>query len=228
MMKSAFILFLTISLLSGCIGDDILFDTVEETVRITARVDTLGVDDTYTFSARFTNNIGSVEERTINWYSSDPGILSIDQSGLAMGITKGIATVIAEVMLDDASAVRDSASVVVDAETGSENNLDIRTGKIRTTSSYLLEGDFSLRQEGDKLILSVEGNYKASDRLPGLYLYLTNNANTINNAFEIGKVTVFEGQHMYEISGVGLNDYDYLLYYCKPFSVKVGDGEISD
>lgn len=227
-MKSVFILFLTISLLSGCIGDDILFDTVEETVRITARVDTLGVDDTYTFSARFTNNIGSVEERTINWYSSDPSILSIDQSGLAMGITKGIATVTAEVILDDASAVRDSASVVVDAETGSENNLDIRAGKIRTTSSYVLEGDFSLRQEGDKLILSVGDNYKASDRLPGLYLYLTNNANSINNAFEVGKVTVFQGQHLYEISGVGLNDYDYLLYYCKPFSVKVGDGEISD
>jgi hypothetical protein len=227
-MKSVAMLFFGLLLLGGCIGDDIIFDTVEETVRITARVDTLGVDETYVFSARFTNNIGSVEERPVNWYSSDPGILTIDQSGTAMGIAKGLATVTAEVILDNASAVRDSVPVAVDAETGSENNSDVRTGKIRTTSSYVLEGDFSLRREGDKLILDVEGNYKASDRLPGLYLYLTNNANTINNAFEIGMVTVFEGAHRYEISGVGLNDYDYLLYYCKPFSVKVGDGEISD
>ena len=31
---------------------------------------------------------------------------------------------------------------------------------------------------------------------------------------------------LHRISGVGLNDYDYLLYWCKPFSVKVGDGEM--
>ena len=62
--------------------------------------------------------------------------------------------------------------------------------------------------------------------LPGLYAYLTNNPSTVNNAFEIGRVETFSGAHSYRISGVGLNDYDDLLYWCKPFSVKVGDGEM--
>ena len=69
-------------------------------------------------------------------------------------------------------------------------------------------------------------DYQASTSLPGLYVYLTNNPATANNAFEIGRVEIFNGAHSYRISGVGLNEYDYLLYWCKPFSVKVGDGEI--
>ena len=227
-MKAAFFL-LTLGLfINGCIGDDILFDTVEESLRITASVDTLGVGDNYTFSARFTNNIGMVEERTIVWYSSDQTVLTIDPTGMATGIEKGSAFIIAEVLLDNTTLIKDSVQVTVDAETSPENNSDTRSGQIRTTSSYVLEGDFSLREEEDKLILEFEANYKASDRLPGLYVYLTNNANTNNNAFEIGKVSVFEGEHKYEISGVSLKDYDYVLYYCKPFSVKVGDGELSD
>ena len=40
-------------------------------------------------------------------------------------------------------------------------------------------------------------------------------------------VQVFDGAHEYALpAGIGLLDYDYLLYYCKPFGVKVGDGAI--
>ena len=46
---------------------------------------------------------------------------------------------------------------------------------------------------------------------------------------EIGAVEVFKGAHSYILEGdIPLNQYDYLLYYCKPFNVKVGDGPIGD
>ena len=46
---------------------------------------------------------------------------------------------------------------------------------------------------------------------------------------EIGEVKVFKGAHRYTIGGdIALNQYKYLLYYCKPFNVKVGDGEFGD
>jgi len=62
-----------------------------------------------------------------------------------------------------------------------------------------------------------------------LYVYLTNNPSTTAGALEIGKVTVFEGTHIYTIEGdIPLNQYNYLLYFCKPFNVKVGDGEIGE
>jgi len=101
-----------------------------------------------------------------------------------------------------------------------------RIGTIRTTSSYKLEGDFTLKEEDGKLIIDIADNYEASDALPGLYIYLTNNPNTNTGAVEIGAVDIFKGAHTYEVTGVNINDFDYLLYFCKPFGVKVGDGEI--
>ena len=120
----------------------------------------------------------------------------------------------------------DAIEVVVSKEEVTGNPSEERSGAIRTTSSYLLEGSFTLRQDGNDIVLEFADNYRASTSLPGLYVYLTNNPSTSNNAFEIGRVETFEGAHSYRISGVGLNDYDYLLYWCKPFSVKVGDGEM--
>jgi len=42
-------------------------------------------------------------------------------------------------------------------------------------------------------------------------------------------VVTFDGAHDYILDdNVGLFDYNYLVYFCKPFNVKVGDGEISE
>ena len=75
------------------------------------------------------------------------------------------------------------------------------------------------------LVLSM--TLTACSSLPGLYLYLTNNPNTINGAQEVGEVTIFSGAHSYSIPNTGINEYNYLLYWCKPFSVKVGEGKIN-
>lgn len=211
--------------LSSCIQDDVIFDTVEEVVRITSRVDTLAVGDTYQFEARFNNNIGEAENRPIEWLSSNPEILSINQLGEASGLQKGQVSVIASVNIDNIKLVSDTVQVTVDEET-IENPDNEKGGSIQTTSSYLLEGTFTMSLSGGKVILEFEEDYKASRSLPGLYLYLTNNPNSVSNALEIGKVEVFEGIHSYTIEGIGLDDYTYLLYYCKPFRVKVGDGKI--
>lgn len=212
--------------LSGCIGDDIIFDTVPEAVRILNPLDSLTVGNTHQFEARFTNNIGQAEERNVIWSCSDEAVMSVDENGLATGLAEGKATITAEVLLDGQAPVSDAVEVVVSEEEVVGNPSEARSGMIRTTSSYLLEGSFTLRQDGDDIVLEFGDDYRASTSLPGLYVYLTNNPATANNAFEIGRVQTFSGGHSYRISGVGLNDYDYLLYWCKPFSVKVGDGAI--
>ena len=56
---------------------------------------------------------------------------------------------------------------------------------------------------------------------------MTNNPNTASGAKEIQKVTVFNGAHKYIITNTKINDFNHLLYWCKPFGVKVGDGEIN-
>ncbi len=100
-------------------------------------------------------------------------------------------------------------------------------GEIISTSSYILEGNFRYEHNGTQITLSLDENYRASTSLPGLYLNLGNNPNTVNGAIEIAKVTVFNGAHEYILPpSIELADYKYLIYWCKPFSVPVGEGAI--
>lgn len=102
-------------------------------------------------------------------------------------------------------------------------------GQIRTTSSYTLKGNFRYEHNGTQIILSLDDTYRASSSLPGLYLYLTNNPNSPEDGYEVGAVTVFAGAHSYNLpSSINLMDYKYLLYWCKPFRVKVGDAQLFD
>ena len=105
-----------------------------------------------------------------------------------------------------------------------------RSGVIATTSSYALTGDFTMTSNQNGLLeIALGENYRASTSLPGLYVYLTNNPNSINGAFEVGKVTVFEGEHSYTLpADISITDHSYLMYWCKPFSVKVGGGDITE
>ena len=176
----------------------------------------------------YTNQIGQIEEPPISWTSSDSSVLSVDQTGLAMGITKGQALLICKVETADQPAVSDTAWVVVDDETGMVGQVTERVGALQTTSSYVLEGSFKLRAEGTDLVLELNDDYKASSSLPGLYVYLTNNPNSVSGAFEIGAVTTFSGTHSYDISGIDISEYGYVLYFCKPFGVKVGDGKFQN
>ena len=217
--------FWVVLVFNNCIGDDILDDAVPESVMITNPIDTIGQGDAYQFEARFLNNVGIEENRPVKWTSSAPSLLSIDQNGLANGLTKGVAVITAEVALTGKPSVTDVIQVVIADNTSTNPNDNTRAGKLKATSSYTLTGDFTLEKQGSDLILTLAGNYKASSSLPGLYVYLSNNPNSIANALEIGPVTVFYGAHAYTIGGnIGLNDYAHLLYYCKPFNVKVGEG----
>ena len=101
-------------------------------------------------------------------------------------------------------------------------------GTIRTTSSYRLTGsyEYGLNDAG-QLVLDIGDDYEASTALPGLYVYLTNNPNSPSEAYELAKVTVFSGAHSYILpSSIDISDYKYILYWCKPFSIKVGDSTI--
>lgn len=229
-MKHLFFTLIGLSLiLPGCIGDDIQDDEVDETFRITTALDTLGQGQTFQLRYRYTNNIGVEEEPDIFWNTSDASILSVNDNGLLTGEAKGTATVTARVELPD-ETLMDEMAVVVDEETieppPPPPASTSRTGTIKTTSSYLLEGSFEVFATDTGIRIEIAGDYQASTALPGLYVYLGNNPSSIANALELQAVTVFEGAHVYEVEGASLEQYDYLLYWCKPFGVKVGDGQM--
>jgi hypothetical protein len=228
-MRYQFFCFFTCLLIfTGCIGDDIIFDTVDPVIRITNPIDTIAIDSQFQFQYTYFNNLGAEESKTdVIWTSSNIANIDISASGLATGLNPGKSTIELSTTDQDGNLVFDRFEVVVGERTVLEAME--RSGALRTTSTYTLKGKFTLGEMDDSLKLLFDDDYDASSNLPGLYVYLTNNPNSIQNATEIGKVTVFSGAHVYDIpQGIELNDFKYLLYYCKPFNVKIGDGEFEN
>lgn len=210
---------------TACIQDDLIFDTVPVSLRITTAPDTLAVGDSFQLETRYTNNIGEVETPELQWFSTAPEVAEIDPAGLLRGLSEGAVSIIALTNNTSANAMAsDTLSLLVKADAETVIGNQTRSGSIQTTSSYVLTGDFTVIQEDQDLIIAFADNYEASRSLPGLYVYLTNNPNSISEALEIGKVETFSGAHSYRIPSVAIGAYDFLFYYCKPFRVKVGDG----
>lgn len=195
-------------------------------ITITNPVASINVSELHVFNAVYANDLGETEDIDFTWNSDNTSVATINENGVVSGISAGSAVI----------TVTGIVNGEVIEETTSINIIEIaevlieKSGVIATTTFYDLEGDFTLSEieNSNDLELSIASNYIADDGLPGLYVYLTNNPNTINNALEIGAVTTFRGAHSYTIRGVDINDYAYVLYFCKPFGVKVGDGRINN
>jgi len=214
---------LPILLMSACVKDDFVDDLIEQELRITVAAETIALGDEFQFDHSFFNNIGQEESVEVVWTSSDAEVLSITPAGLAQANGVGQSTVTVEASLEDGPV---TTSIVVTVGSETVESFTSKVGEIETTSFYTLEGSFELSVEGNGLFLDIADNYEASSSLPGLYLYLSNNRNSIGNAKEISEVRVFEGAHSYTIENTDLTAYSYLLYYCKPFNVKVGEASL--
>ncbi len=212
--------------ISSCIKDDFVIDNIDPVLRITNRIDSIQIGTTFQFNSSYLNNVGQPEEVTPEWFSGDNTIIQIDQTGLASAIAFGAAPIYVQYNTGE-SVLIDSLWIAV-GENTVESEPKERTGTIEPSSFYPLAGDFTLSEEGDDLKLVFADNYMCDNSLPGVYIYLTNNPATNAGALEISEVTVFEGTHEYLIPDTGIDDYSHVLYFCKPFSVKVGDGIIND
>ena len=223
-MKNVILLFSILVVFQSCIGDDIVFDTVDAEIRIDNPLDTLEINTTYQFDYTYFNNVGQETAVNATWSTSDPMTISISENGLAEALQAGSADI--TVTYEDTTGTV-SASTTVNVGNMTTVAPTDKSGTIQTTSSYALTGDFTITDDGNGGInLVFADNYNASTALPGLYVYLTNNPSTTTGSLELQKVQTFQGAHTYSIPNVGVNDYSHVLYFCKPFNVKVGDGEI--
>lgn len=216
--------------LTGCVGDDFIDDQVQERLSFDNPITEIQINGSHQFDVTFFNNVGQSETTEIQWSSSDTNVATISQTGLLTAISEGETIIGIQATLENGTSISEEQAITVTTEPTQDDDPITKSGIIVTTSSYTLTGDFTLSEitDSEHLDLQVANNYQASAALPGLYLYLSNNPNSISGAFELGPVQVFNGAHSYEINNTGINEYKYLLYWCKPFSVKVGHGEIND
>ena len=223
-------LLLPLVFLYNCIGNDYIDDRVDERISLNNSIDEILLNETHQLTANFFNNVGILDTTELTWFSLQPTIISVNNTGLITGLEEGSATIRVEVITSLGSVIFDEIEIKVSKNPINDvPDIITRSGTIISTSSYLLEGDFTISEisSSQDLNLNIADNYNASTSLPGLYIYLSNNPNSIAGALEIGAVNVFSGTHSYTIENKGINDYKYLLYWCKPFSVKVGQGEIN-
>ena len=214
-------------LLVACIGDDFVDDRVDPVIRIVNPIDSMAVDSSYSFDLLYLNNVGAEEEIEADWSSSDEAIITINSQGVARALAPGAAEISVEYTSGDVSA--SDSKVVGVGERTVETESTGKKGQVNTTSSYKLTGAFTMELDAsNNVVIAFGDDYEASTALPGLFVYLSNNPNTISDALELQAVEVFDGAHSYTVPNVGLDDYGYVLYFCKPFNVKVGHGQIED
>ena len=76
------------------------------------------------------------------------------------------------------------------------------------------------------LTLFFESNFEASNG-PGLHVYLSNQAEGVAGGIDLGELKSNEGAQQYALpDDININTYDYVIIYCKPFSVVFGNGEL--
>ena len=228
-MKKVSLTLVFVLLVFSCVKTDLINDRVDPKLFISNPLISLKDGDSHQFEVNYFNYVGKeIENPNVSWSSNNEAVLAITEDGLATGVSNGMSTVTASLTTEEEALTISNTNVVtVSFDETIETSVKFE-GTIITTSSYQLEGSYVLEVlDNDVLRLSLGDDYKASTSLPGLYIYLGNNPNSIANAYEIGAVTVFQGAHFYDLpQSIGLYDYNYILYWCKPFGVKVGEGKI--
>ena len=219
-----------ILLTAACVQDDILEDYVDPQLRIMNPIDSLTVDSTHQLSYRYLDAIGRVTEVMPEWASDAPDVASVADGQLTAhspGTARITATYADPLARNELpTAAFDVAVVAAPVIIDTVETTPTANGTVATTTFYALEGTFTITEEEGGVRLAFNEDYIADDGLPGLYLYLTNNPNSVTGAVQVGMVTTFRGQHEYFVPDVALRDFSHLLYYCLPFRVKVGDGTI--
>jgi len=213
--------------LYSCIGGDFVEDFVMPRVEVANPIDSLKVNDSYQFESRYFNNIGVVDSTVaVIWQSLTPTLITITAEGLATANAVGLAKVVLSSLTNPETF--DTINVITNEVNTSIPTMPTeRLGAIMTTSNYLLEGDLQLVEENGEFILKLNNNFMATSALPGLVIYLTNNPATNSGALEIAPITQFTGAQEFSIPQLtDINQYDFVLFYCKPFAVKVGDSEL--
>lgn len=218
--------------LSSCIQEDIIDDSVPEEVRIISSFTTLKVGEMATLNASFFNNIGEIEDNSFIWFSSNATVLSIDPATSIITANAEGTSIISVKAIGKTGELTDSQVIEVVAD--NSNSIDTpKKGTFSKTTSYKAAGDFEITKTSNGIKIDLASNYVADTSLPGFALFLTNNPNSLANALQIDAYDDADGAHYtgaftYNIENVGLNDYKYLVQWCRPFSILTGKAEIID
>lgn len=169
---------------------------------------------TLQLSARALNVKRSVVEGAkLQWSSSNTEVATVDNKGLVTGRANGKASI---------RVTAGSQTGVFNITVGDVKSLN-RKGSFSGRNGYDVSGDVTLKSnEEGSLSLVLEKNFKTQNG-PGIYIYLSNSDKSVSGGIELGSLKSNSGTSTYSVpEGTELTDYNYVIVYCKPFSVVFG------
>jgi len=184
-------------------------------------VTVLDIGQTLQLSAEALNLSGEPleEEIEVTWSSDDPSIAEVDENGLVTGLANGMVMI---------NAVAENASGSINLTVCSSESLS-RSGNFMGINGYRASGMVALNTSSDGSITIDFASDFSVQNGPGLYLYLSNQSDEVTGGLEIGELRSTSGADSYEISeSADINDFNYVILYCKPFGVGFGTAELSN
>jgi hypothetical protein len=156
--------------------------------------------------------------RTIEWFSENSTIASVNEQGIVTGVGSG--------MVDIHAKAEGIKSNILTFSAGGG-----RSGMFVSSGGYKAIGTASLSTVNEKLILEFSSTFETSFAL-GTFVYLANSTNGSQvraSGLEIAQITT-NGAKTFDISAIspttGLFDYKYVIILCKPATVTFGYAEL--
>lgn len=190
-------------------------DMLASIVITSSRMD-LSIGETLQFEAELSNANGMIlTDKEVMWTSTDPEICSVDETGLVTALANGTTQIIA--------SSEGINSLPIPLMVGSDSLS--RMASFEGLNGYNVVGTATLERSADEAILAFADDFQTSNG-PGLYVYLSPNANNVNGGVNLGKLEATSGAQSYEIpSNVNPEDFDHVLVYCQPFRAPFGTAE---
>jgi hypothetical protein len=166
-------------------------------------------------------NLGGQElqGKTIQWFSENEVIASVDQDGLVTAHKFGKTDIHAKVSGIKSNPITVSVAV------------QQLSGTFVPAGGYRAKGMAVLNDANGKLILRLSEDFETSFAL-GTFIYLANSTNGSEiraSGLEIAEIRT-NGPHTFDISAkfpdVTITDYKYVIIFCKPAAVTFGFAEM--
>jgi len=155
--------------------------------------------------------------KSFEWFSDKPNIVTVSTSGLIKAIANGTAEVHAKVDGVKSNSIKFN----VGAAAGT------RTGTFQSAGGYSTIGSVTVTESGNNLVVQLSSNFQASVAA-GTYIYLANSTaggNVKSAGLDLGLWTP-SGTKTFSAAAVPLNQYKYVVVLCRPFGLTFGFAEL--
>lgn len=205
----------------GLVSNELFISVVADTisvaeVRVTANQTIIGIGGMVVLNAEALNGLGQpVAGQSFTWRSENPQIASVAEEGMVTGVATGKTRIFAE--------TNGISSPGFEIEVAAAS----RMGTFAGLNGYQVRGTAFLENSAAGPVVRLGADFQSSNG-PGLYVYLSNSANSVAGGVEVGRLRKNSGEDTYALpAGVGLTDYNVVVILCKPFSIPFGSATLN-